>query len=95
MVVGKCAMAALVLLISFAILSSRDASAQPCKSIQGNCGIQLPKPDDPWAITNLTPMRSIAGDIAVGPDQPGMIGAITFHGGGSACMGILRRGGCK
>ena len=44
--------------------------------------------------TRLAPIRNIGDDIAVGSDQPGTLGALTFRGNGTRCVGLLRRGRC-
>src|SRR5262249_50183585 len=38
-------------------------------------------------------LRGIGNDI-VTADQPATLGAITFHGSGTKCMGLFRRGNC-
>jgi len=42
----------------------------------------------------LPPIRNIAEDFVMAPDQPATLGAITFHGSGTKCMGLFRRGNC-
>ncbi len=36
-----------------------------------------------------------SGSAAYAYDQPGTLGAITFSGDGTRCIGLLRRGSCK
>jgi len=43
----------------------------------------------------LPPIRNIAEDFVMAPDQPATLGAITFRGNGKQCVGLLRRGACN
>jgi hypothetical protein len=45
--------------------------------------------------TKLPPIRNIAEDFVMSPDQPATLGAITFREGGKQCIGLLRRGACN
>jgi len=82
---------ALVLVAIF----TRQILAQPCKATDSNCAIYLAKPPIDWSTVSLPPAPSIAGDLALGSDRPGMLGAITFRGNKAVCIGLMRRGGCN
>ena len=44
---------------------------------------------------SMAPIQSLGGDLSLGQTQPGTLGAITFNGGGTICIGLLRRGACN
>jgi putative hemolysin len=43
----------------------------------------------------MAPIQSLGGDLSLGQTQPGTLGGITFNGGGTICIGFLRRGACN
>lgn len=45
--------------------------------------------------TSLPPIGSIAADISPGQERAATLGAITFQGYGSRCVGLLRQSNCK
>ena len=45
---------------------------------------------------SMEPIQSIASDLSAGrQEQIGTFGGIAFHGNGTTCIGLLRRGTCK
>jgi hypothetical protein len=42
----------------------------------------------------VTPIQSLSSDLAMGGDPPATLGAVTFSGNGSTCIGLLRRMSC-
>ena len=74
-----------------------DASQRPpcnplvdgtyCASAAGSSvnGLQSP--------AGIVPIQSLSSDLAIG-DPPATLGAITFSGNGSTCIGLLRRMSC-
>jgi len=81
-----------------AALIAEYAVAQPCNPvIDGTyCASQPIRPKSTSRPTSIgmQPVQSIASDLSIGSDQPATFGAITFQGGGSRCIGLLRRGSC-
>jgi len=41
------------------------------------------------------PIQNLGGDLSPESDQPATLGAISFSGDGSRCIGLLRRGSCN
>jgi hypothetical protein len=73
------------------------AVAQPCNPvIDGTyCATQMPQSGSSSRSTvNIPPVQSIGGDVLGSQERPATCGAITFQGGGTQCIGLLRRGRC-
>ena len=74
------------------------STAQPCNPvIDGTYCASQPRraATGPSPGISLTPMQSIARDVASTRDDTATIGAITFRGDGTRCIGLMRRGNCK
>jgi hypothetical protein len=72
------------------------AMAQPCNPvIDGTYCAEFSARRPDLAPSRLGAMRNIGNDIVSGQDQPATLGAITFGGSGSRCIGLLRRGSCN
>jgi hypothetical protein len=76
------------------------AMAQPCNPvIDGTyCAEEASRrANRATSPTGLPPIRNIADDFSPGqdPEQPATLGAITFRGNGTRCIGLLRRGACN
>jgi len=72
--------------------------AQPCNPvIDGTyCAEEASRrPSNAASPTRFAPIRNIGDDFLTGQDQPATIGAITFRGNGTRCIGLLRRGACS
>jgi hypothetical protein len=89
---------ALMGILALAALSTVRAAAQCNPVIDGTyCASQSVRSNPaarPGSV-GMQPVNSIARDLSVGRDQPATFGAITFQGGGSRCVGLLRRGACN
>lgn len=85
-----------------ALMLGVPAIAQSCNpAIDGTyCATQLPRSNSS-ARSSVSfdpiqsPMQGLGGDLSIGQDQPGTLGAITFRGGGTVCIGLLNRGNCN
>jgi hypothetical protein len=91
---------ALTVAVVLAVMCGRqDGYAQPCNPvIDGTyCASQTIRssPTSRPLSVEMTQVQSIANDLSLGKDQPGTFGAVTFRGGGSRCVGLLRRGACN
>ena len=74
------------------------AMAQPCNPvIDGTyCGTNMSPQGVSRSRPTFAPIESIGSDILVGQDSdPATLGAITFRGNGTRCIGLLRRGACS
>jgi hypothetical protein len=72
--------------------------AQPCNPvIDGTYCATLPRSrsDISTAPTRIRPIQNIGEDFTTERDQPATLGAITFGGNGTRCIGLLRRGSCN
>jgi hypothetical protein len=83
------------LIVSFGTLGN----AQPCNpAIDGTyCATQTYKrPEVSTSSVRIMPTGSLGESLSAGQyDQPGKLGAITFSGDGSRCIGLLRRVNCN
>lgn len=74
------------------------AAQQPCNPvIDGTyCATQMGH-SSPSATTSrsMQSMDSIAGDLFIDQSQSATLGAITFQGDRSRCIGLLRRSNCS
>ena len=43
----------------------------------------------------MTGIQSLSGDLSIGSDPPGTLAGITFGGGNSICIGVIRREACN
>jgi hypothetical protein len=90
-----------VLFLAGALVAPQPASAQqPCNPVidgtycaENMSRQRVPPPNRP----NLSSgsVHSIGTDLAVGYDNPGSFGTITFRGSGEACVGLLFRSSCR
>jgi hypothetical protein len=81
-----------------ALVHMTAAVAQPCNPvIDGTyCATQMRSSDGSGrSSVNMRPIQSIGGDMFGSQGQPATLGAITFQGGGTQCIGLLRRGRCN
>jgi hypothetical protein len=71
--------------------------AEPCNPvIDGTyCATNSSGRPDISGSPRFATIRNIGDDISTGQDQPGTLGAITFGGNGTRCIGLLRRGRCN
>jgi hypothetical protein len=76
------------------------ASAQPCNPVidgtycaEAGSGARSSSASPLSA--RIPPIRNIAEDFVMSPDQPATLGAVTFRSGGTKCIGLLRRGACN
>lgn len=73
---------------------------QPCNPIVDGtyCATQGGKPrasSGGGSANSLPPIGSIAGDLFPDEDRPGTLGAITFQGYGTRCIGLMRQSKCN
>jgi hypothetical protein len=76
----------------------RVAAQQPCNPvIDGTyCATQIGKPAQPGtAARSLPAIEGIAGDLFIEQNNSVTLGAITFQGDRSRCIGLLRRSNCS
>jgi hypothetical protein len=68
----------------------------PCNPvIDGTyCASQGGSPVTAQSPAGVAPMQSLSSDLAMGGDPPATLGAISFSGAGSGCIGLLRRMAC-
>ena len=66
-----------------------DCEGLPGVRCEGNGRIQYSTPSP-----RLKPVETLGGAFATN-NEPATWGAVTFHGDGSKCIGLLRRGACK
>jgi hypothetical protein len=86
----------IALVATVLLMSGAPGIAQPCNPvIDGTYCAEFSTRRPDISPSRLTPMRSIASDISTGQDQPATLGAITFGGNGTRCIGLLRRGSCN
>jgi len=74
------------------------AQQQPCNPvIDGTyCAENMSRQGASRSRPTFSPVESIGSDILVGQDSdPATLGAITFRGNGTRCIGLLRRGACS
>jgi len=88
-----CWVGSLVLAAAFTI----PTSAQPCNPvIDGTyCASQMRTPAASAQTVEIAPIQSLSRDLSIGGTSPATLGAITFGGNGTTCIGILRRGACN
>jgi hypothetical protein len=82
------------------LILGAQAMAQPCNPVidgtycaeESNRRANTARP-----AVSLPAIRNIGEDFSPGqdPDQPATLGAITFRGNGTRCIGLLRRGVCN
>lgn len=92
--VAAAALAAILLLAP----SAPSDAQQPCNPvIDGTyCATQPGRSGaSQGSSAGFRPIEGIAGDILVEQSQPATLGAITFQGNGSRCIGLLRRSNCS
>jgi hypothetical protein len=81
------------------ILPGSPGNTQPCNpAIDGTyCATQTRRsPTLSTPPTISAPAMSLGASLSSGPyDQPATLGAITFSGDGSRCIGLLRRVNCN
>ena len=73
------------------------ARAQPCNPVLDGtyCAEESSRRSNLSASPErFAPIRNLGEAFSSGPDQPATLGAITFGGNGSRCVGLLRRGRC-
>ncbi|NWG23461.1 MAG: hypothetical protein HXY30_03415 [Pseudorhodoplanes sp.] len=79
--------------------ATQATAQQPCNPIVDGtyCATQMPQPRSPAAraTSGLPPIESIGSDVFPNQDQPGTLGAITFQGYGTRCIGLLRQSRCN
>jgi hypothetical protein len=92
-------MTAAVLALLLLAPSAPSTAQQPCNPvIDGTyCATQPGRSGaSPGSSTRFHPIGGIAGDIlADEQSQPATLGAITFQGNASRCIGLLRRSNCS
>jgi hypothetical protein len=74
------------------------ASAEPCNpAIDGTyCETEMRRTGTPRGSTSrLPPVQSIGSGHLQTQDRPATFGAITFQGGGTQCVGLMRRARCN
>jgi len=85
--------------IVLALAFDAATAAEPCNPvIDGTyCETQVRHPDAmPRSGPVQRPMQSLGNDLMMNRgDQPATLGAITFRGGASDCIGLMRRSSCK
>jgi hypothetical protein len=94
------AVSRIVLVTVLLLVVGVPAMAQPCNPvIDGTyCAEEANRRRDiSTSRPGLPPIRNIADDFSPGqdPEQPATLGAITFRGNGTRCIGLLRRGACN
>jgi hypothetical protein len=74
------------------------AMAQPCNPVLDGTYCA----EEARRSSNISPrratfgtIRNIGDDFPMAPDEPGTLGAITFRGNGTKCIGLMRRGACN
>jgi len=85
------------------LILAAPASAQPCNPvIDGTyCATNSSRSwDRSTGRPTFAPMETIGDDLSTGADPtgadpPATLGAITFRGNGTRCIGLLRRGACS
>ena len=85
------------------LILAAPASAQPCNPvIDGTyCATNSSRSwDRSTGRPTFAPMETIGDDLSTGADPtgadtPATLGAITFRGNGTRCIGLLRRGTCN
>lgn len=90
-------MSRMPLAIILLLAASATAMAQPCNPVLDGtyCAEEANRMSNlSISPTRLAPIRNMADDIAIGSDLPGTLGALTFRGNGTRCIGLLRRGRC-
>jgi hypothetical protein len=95
-----CAVSQITLVTILLLILGAQAMAQSCNPVidgtycaeEANRRANTARPS-----VSLPAIRNIAEDFSPGqePDQPATIGAITFRGNGTRCIGLLRRGACN
>lgn len=90
------------LLVALAVLPHAGIvlAQQPCNPIVDGtyCATQGGKPrtsSGGGSANSLPPIGSIADDLFPGDDRPGTLGAITFQGYGTRCIGLMRQSKCN
>jgi hypothetical protein len=79
-------------------LSGAQGFAEPCNPvIDGTyCATQPDsKLDFSTSPSRFSPIQSLGGDLGMGQEQPATLGAITFNGNGTRCIGLLTSGVCN
>lgn len=87
------------LAVILAVASGSPGDAQPCNpAIDGTYCATLPKnaldTPKPLPAGKSAPVFESAFSLSR-ENQPATLGAISFHGDGTRCVGLLRRGSCK
>jgi len=88
----------IVLLVLLVLGAPAMAQQQPCNPvIDGTyCAENMSRQGGSRSRPTFSPVESIGSDILVGQDSdPATLGAITFRGNGTRCIGLLRRGACS
>lgn len=85
------------LVTAFAVIVAGQARAQPCNPvIDGTyCAEANISSNSSRSRVSISPIQSLGGDLFSPQDQPATLGAITFRGDGTQCIGLLRRGRCN
>jgi hypothetical protein len=95
-----CRVAFLTCFVAVLVMPSEltGVAAQPCNPvIDGTyCATQMGRaqPSGPTS-RGMQSIEGIAGDILIDQNQPATLGAITFQGDRSRCIGLLRRSNCS
>jgi len=88
-----CRAGSLVLAAAFTV----PTSAQPCNPVIDGTyfASQMRTPAASAQTVEIAPIQSLSRDLSIGGTSPATLGAITFSGNGTTCIGILRRGACN
>jgi len=83
----------------FVAVAAGGATAQTCNpAIDGTyCATQMQRGprQSPGPAARTMPGMQFGSTFSTARDQPGTLGAITFNGDGSRCLGLLRRFSCN
>ena len=91
-------MSRIALVTVLLLMSGASGLAQPCNPvIDGTyCAEEASRrPSNAASPSRFEPIRNIGDDFLTAQEQPATIGAITFRGNGTRCIGLLRRGSCS
>jgi hypothetical protein len=87
----------IIIALFLLVLVNELGGAQPCNpAIDGTYCAGAPNSRPPAASSTDRRFESLGASLSASQyDQPATLGAITFRGDGTSCIGLLRRGICK
>ena len=90
-----------IALVSIAMVAAASVVyGEPCNPVVDGtyCATQMTnsRAEPSGSAYRFQPIDGLGGSLLSGSyDQPATLGAITFNGDGSRCIGLLRRASCK